>query len=195
MQQALDLILLSKNKIITLQNALDYAAGHGSLAKILKNYFNISIFISDFYVQANDEDIAYISEKDLTSYCLVMNSAMFEHIIRRDTLDKLNNYVRSDGVLIINTIICENVPQNPNWSYLRAPVHCAFHTNKSMQILMNQWGYEASIYSPQSQSWWLFKKDYPYLDQLEHNISLINEELQRKYFHYKEGFMDYWKTF
>jgi hypothetical protein len=74
-------------------------------------------------------------------------------------------------------------------------VHTAFHTNKSMSILMEQWGYAASIYSPQAKSWFLFKNDSPVLQNLESTINSINRELQTKYFYYKNGFVDYWKGF
>ncbi len=74
-------------------------------------------------------------------------------------------------------------------------VHTAFHTNKSMEILMEQWGYVASLYSPQAKSWFLFKDESPALDCLHEVSEKINNELQSKYFYYKKGFVDFWKGF
>ena len=92
--------------------------------------------------------------------------------------------------MIINTVICENIPQNENWFYMDPPVHCAFHTNKSMSILMLQWNYEASIYCPSAKSWVLIKKAK---SNIKEKIESINKELQTEYFIYKKGFVDYWK--
>ena len=130
----------------------------------------------------------YIGEHDTRKYKLVINSAMFEHVLGRKHLDAVNNLVDEDGVLMLHTVICENIPNDPNWFYLTPMVHTAFHTNKSMDILMKQWGYVASIYAPQAKSWFLFKKDSPDINDLENAVSRINKELQTKYFHYKKGF-------
>lgn len=194
-EQVLAIILLSKNKLININDALDYAAGYGTLSKLLLTYFDKKILLFDKYVQDKQTNLNYINEQDLKKYELVINSAMFEHVLEREHLDHVNNLVDVNGVLMIHTVVCENIPEDPNWFYLDPVVHTSFHTNKSMNILMKQWGYESSIYSPQAKSWFLFKKDFPALQNLESKISLINSELQSKYFYFKEGFMDYWKGF
>lgn len=193
--QALALMLLSKNNIININDALDYAAGYGTMAKVLKKYFGKDIFVYDKYVQDKKADLRYIDESELRKYKLVINSAMFEHVLEREHLDYVNNLVDVDGVLMLHTLVCENVPADPNWFYITPMVHTAFHTNKSMDILMRQWGYVASVYSPQAKCWFLFKNDSPILKDLENTIDSINSELQTKYFYYKNGFMDYWKGF
>ena len=128
----------------------------------------------------------------LTKYETVINSAMFEHILKREDLDNVNNLVDKDGCLIVHTVVCENVPCDADWFYLRPPVHTAFHTNKSMSILMNQWGYHSSIYCPKSKSWVMLKKD---IKNISNIINSINRELQTDYLYYKKGFVDYWKGF
>lgn len=193
--QALALIMLSNNNLIKIDDALDYAAGYGTMAKVLKKYFGKSISIYDEYVQDKHTDLNYIEENNLRKYKLVINSAMFEHVLEREHLDYVNNLVDSDGTLMLHTVVCENVPADPNWFYITPMVHTVFHTNKSMNILMEQWGYSDSIYSPQAKSWFLFKKDSPVIQDLENKVSDINRELQTKYFFYKNGFMDYWKGF
>jgi hypothetical protein len=92
----------------------------------------------------------------------------------------------------LHTVICERVPKDPDWFYLRPPVHTAFHTNRSMGILMEQWGYRASIYSPKAKSWILLKQPQP---DLGTRIKALNWELQSEWFLHKDGFMDYWKGF
>ena len=156
-EQAMMLSFLGRNGIISTKNMVDYAAGYGSLSNILAKYHDIELPIFDPYVQTNNSS-GYIDEAELKTYKTVINSAMFEHVLRREDLDRVNNLVDRDGCLIIHTLICENVPNDPNWFYLRPPVHTAFHTNKSMEILMDQWHYRSSIYSPQSKCWVLLRK-------------------------------------
>lgn len=190
-EQALMLVMLEKNAIINTQSMLDYAAGYGTLSNLLSKYHDIELPILDEYVQGGG-DCRYVDKKDLKTYKTVLNSAMFEHVLTRGDLDKVNDLVVDDGCLIIHTVICENIPNDPDWFYLRPPVHTAFHTNASMTILMEQWGYESSLYCPQSKSWVLFKKD---TEDLAGNIAAINQELQTDWFIYKKGFVDYWKGF
>ena len=146
---------------------------------------------SDKYVQTDSMADNYV--KDLKCYSLVTNSAMFEHVISRSSLDEVNSCVKDDGVLMIHTRISEEILPDPEWFYLKPHVHTAFHTNMSMQILMKQWGYVASIYSPQAKSWFLFKEKYPKLNLLSDLVTQVNLEIQAKYLYFKLGFMDYWK--
>ena len=190
-EQAMALSFLGKNKIVNTSSMIDIAAGYGCLSKILSKYYNLTLPMFDPYVQSKSSN-KYINSQDLQTYMTVINSAMFEHVIKREDLEKVNDVVDPDGCLIIHTVICENVPKDPNWFYLRPPVHTAFHTNKSMQILMKQWGYRSSIYSPQAKCWVLLRGN---TSGVQESIARLNEELQSRWFYYKEGFMDYWKGF
>jgi 2-polyprenyl-3-methyl-5-hydroxy-6-metoxy-1,4-benzoquinol methylase len=181
--------LLQKNKIIPNDIILDFAAGYGTLQNILHKYFSIEALLYDPFVT----NIAkrYIKNGDLKKYSIVLNSAMFEHIRNRKDIDAINNLVEDSGCFILHTVVCENIPKDSSWFYL-LPVHCAFHTNKSMSILMKQWNYESSLYCPASKCWVLFKKEPK---NIEKKILDINVELQYLYLHYKKGFVDYWKGF
>ena len=170
---------------------LDYAAGYGTLNKILSKYNGIELALFDPYVQTHSVS-NYVDKSDLKPYKTVINSAMFEHVLKREDLDCVNNIVADDGCLIIHTVVCENVPNDPDWFYLRPPVHTAFHTNKSMEILMAQWGYRSSIYCPQSKCWVLLKDE---IQKIENKITALNRELQSNWFYCKSGFVDYWKGF
>jgi hypothetical protein len=193
--QALALMMLSKNKAVDVSDTLDYAAGYGTLSKFLLKYMDTKIKIHDHYVRGDDKNLDYADDADLKKFKLVINSAMFEHILTRDDLNEVNDLVADDGVLMLHTVICERIPSDPNWFYIEPIVHTAFHTNKSMSLLMKQWGYAASIYSPQAKCWFLFKKDCPQLSQLEDMVNRINREIQTRYFFYKADFVDYWKGF
>lgn len=193
LEQAVMLKILSQNQIIDSNDMLDYAGGLGILSKILSKYFNLKSSIFEPYMQdLTSSNLFYVKEIDLKQSKVVINSAMFEHITKREHLDHVNSLVSDDGVLILHHVVCENIPKNPNWFYILPPVHSALHTNKSMKLLMKQWGYVSSIYCPSSKCWVLFKKEPP---NLLDKIKAINEEQQTNYLYYKEGFMDYWKGF
>ena len=189
LQQATMINLLQKNVILSQENILDYAGGYGTLNNILEKYYNIQSLVYDPFV--NLKGIKYVKEKELKKYKTVLNSAMFEHIKSRRDLDMVNGLVDEDGSLIIHTVVCENIPKDSNWFYIN-PVHCAFHTNKSMDILMKQWNYISSIYCPTSKCWILLKEES---SKFSEKIIKINIELQEPYLFYKNGFMDYWKGF
>ena len=76
--QALALLMLSRNGIVVAERAIDYAAGYGTFSKLLSKYFNIEISIFDSYVRNDKENVEYVAEEDLEKYKLVINSAMFE---------------------------------------------------------------------------------------------------------------------
>lgn len=189
-EQATMINILVKNNIIK-TNMLDYAGGYGTLSKILLKYFDLSLPVYDPYVTDNTTDtVQYVKEENLIKVNVVVTSALFEHVRKRADLDNINNLVTEDGVMIIHTVVCENIPNDPNWFYITPPVHSALHTNKSMDILMKQWGYVSSIYCPSSKCWVLFKKEP---ENLKSNIESINKLFQTDYLHYSTGFMNYWK--
>ena len=190
-EQAFMLKVLSEYQIIDINDMIDFAGGYGNLSNLLSKYFNYTLPIYDPYINCNNKNL-YITKESLKKYNTVINSALFEHVVSRDTLDEINNLVSNDGCMIIHTVVAENIPNDENWFYIKLPVHCSFHTNKSMQILMNQWNYSSSIYCPSSKSWILFKKD---TFEIEEKIKAINKEFQCEYFIYKKGFVDFWKGF
>ena len=191
-EQAFIIKLLVSNEIISINNSIDYAGGYGTLSKILNEYFNLKLKIYDPYITNNDNTIEYVPTDRLSRYNTLFNSALFEHLFTREAFDKINNLITDDGCMILHTVVCENIPNDPNWFYMAPPVHCAFHTNKSMKILMEQWGFESSIYSPKAKSWILFKNEP--LDLIK-KIKAINTQFQSEIFLYKKGFLDYWKGF
>jgi len=191
LEQAFMIKVLAENGIIDGCDMVDFAGGYGTLSNILNKYFKITLPVFDPYVQNNDRHI-YISKENLGRYKTVINSALFEHITTRESFDEINECVTENGCMIIHTVVCETIPNDANWFYLRQPVHCAFHTNKSMNILMDQWGYQSSVYCPLSKCWVLFKKDMP---AIQEKISAINTEFQTEYLIHKQGFVDYWKGF
>ncbi len=190
-EQALMIGLFRSYGLIACDGMLDYAGGVGTLSNLLKKLFGINLPIYDPYMQAGDLT-RYVRNPREEHYKTVVNSAFFEHVISRSELDLVNSMVAQDGCLILHTLICENIPRDPDWFYLRPPVHVAFHTNKSMNILMEQWGFRSSIYCPQSKSWTLFHLEF---QDIQAKMEQINRDLQTTWLYGKSGFVDYWKGF
>lgn len=189
LEQAVMLEMLIRNNIIDGDNILDYAAGYGTFSRILKKYHDRKISCYDKYV--TDPSFNYLDKIDSKAWSVVINSAMFEHVLNRKDLDDVNDLVSENGALLIHTVIVDFIPKNPDWFYIDIPVHTAVHTNKSMSILMEQWNYKSSVYSPKSKTWVLLKKPYKDIKPI---IDNINNELQTEWLYGKEGFMDYWKA-
>ena len=190
-EQAMMINLLGRNGVIDTSNMIDYAAGYGTLSRVLEKYYDLRLPIFDPYVQGTEPG-RYIPAANLRAYRTVINSAMFEHVLRRSDLDQVNRLVAGDGCLIVHTVVCEHIPNDPDWFYLRPPVHTAFHTNRSMNILMKEWGYQSSIYSPRGKCWVLLRKN---VDSVAPICAALNRELQADWFFTKSGFVDYWKGF
>lgn len=177
--------ILSVRGVISLDNALDFAAGYGNMVRLLKKYYGKSLLLFDPYIQDNDGQVVYVPESNLGIYDTVYTSAFFEHSTRRRYLDKANSLVGKDGAMFVYTLVSDEVPRDPDWFYLD-PVHSFFHTRKSMELLMQQWGYESSLYCIPAQTWCLFKKDKSTIKEAVHTI---NSELQQRYLCYNRGFV------
>ena len=168
---------------------LDYACGDGKLADGLANNHGRTLLKYDRYM---GRATGYLREGALApgGFDLVITTSVFEHLMHRADFDAIHGLVSPSGVLGIHTLVCETVPDDPSWFYL-VPVHCAFHTNRSMQVLFEQWGYTCSVYSVAAQLWLWFRTDPA---AIEHIVSGANAraEDQPKYL-FKRGFVDYWK--
>ncbi len=189
LEQALMVELLASNHIVDLSSVLDYAAGYGRLSHLLRKYFNREIPCYDKFIRNPEHH--YVDDPQEKSWSLVINSAMFEHVLTRQDLDDVNALVSDTGSLLIHTVVVDRIPQDPTWFYTDVPVHTVVHTNKSMSILMEQWGYKSSVYSPKSKCWVLLRQPY---SEIKPMIEKINNELQTQWLFGKDGFMDYWKT-
>ena len=176
--------VLSERGVISLNNALDYAAGYGNMARLLQKYHRKKILLFDPYMQQDDAEVVYVSGNDLGTYDTVFTSAFFEHSTQRTYLDHVNSLVNQDGAMFVYTLVSEEVPQDPDWFYLD-PVHAIFQTKKSMELLMQQWGYESSLYSVPAQTWCLFRK---HKTETKETINRINQEFQEQVFIYNTGF-------
>ena len=167
---------------------LDYACGDGKLSGLLRTRYNLNLLKYERYIP---HEAGYIEDSELVpgSFDFVITTAVFEHFTHREQFDFVQGLVSKNGVLGLHTLVCENVPADPAWFYL-VPVHCAFHTNRSMEVLFQQWGYTCSVYNVDSQLWLWFKNDP---QEVEAVIERANSRANSPTYLIKRGFVDYWK--
>lgn len=168
---------------------IDFGCGDGKLSDELKSKYDLNLLKFDRY-EADSSDLKD-SEISKKSFDFVVTTSVLEHLRNRRGLDEIDALVSDDGVMGLHTLVAEAIPASADWFYL-LPVHCAFFTNKSMQLLFEQWGYAASIYHVDSRLWFWFKSNAEKVKQIiaKANAGPGREKL---YYHFKYGFMDYWK--
>lgn len=166
---------------------VDYGCGDGKLPDLLQES-GLPVLKYDRYVAGSGK--GYLTDEDLfaANYGLVINTAVFEHVRSITGLDRIAGLVDDAGVLALHVLVPESIPQDPTWFFL-LPVHCAFYTNRSMQILFERWKFEASIYHLESRMWFCFRRDAGAARQFVRRM----ESGAPGQYYFKKGFMDYWK--
>lgn len=185
--QALMLYLMSRNGLLPSGEWLDWGSGLGNLSDKLSSLFDIKMFNFDKFIEPALHPLTQLDIRKC-GYAVVVNTCVFEHVRSRETLDEIESYVLPEGCLAIHTLVRGEIPKDPNWMYL-LPVHCAFHTNRSMQHLMKEWGYNCSVYNEHAKLWILFRTKQR---DVEARFTELNKKLGWTYLHFKSGFMDFW---
>lgn len=164
---------------------IDYGCGDGKLASYLCD-LNSALQRFDPFMTVP----GYLTREDLRAGCfdLVLNTSVIEHVRDRGPLDEMARLVAPNGVFAIHTLVREEIPADPNWFYL-VPVHCALFTNRSMQLLFEQWNFRYSLYHVDSRLWlWFRDESDPLRRVLRDPGRYLTGEI-----YYKQGFADYWK--
>jgi hypothetical protein len=164
---------------------LDFAAGGGQLSTSLRKISNLTLLNYDRYLPSPEPQ----GEPTPGAYDFVITTSVFEHIRTRPDLDAIQALVSPDGVMGVHTLVSEKVPADPDWFYL-LPVHCSFFSNKSMELLFRQWGYQSSLYEVDSRLWLFFKRPYAEVQPI---VDQANARKGKPTYFAKAGFMDYWK--
>jgi len=137
--------------------ACDHGSGWGILSDILQTR---DIELGRHEPHMRRRGVVYLEEHDLRpgGFGLVTSTAVFEHLLTLDDLDAIANLVEPNrGVLAVHTWIGPAMPRDPAWFYL-LPVHVSFFTDQSIRILMDRWGFKASVYLPDVQLWFFFRE-------------------------------------
>ena len=167
--------LISRGVIAESARAVDYGAGDGKLADMCKPW----LLKYDAYMAR--PNAGYLTELEPATFDFVITCSVFEHLLGAGDVEKIFALLKPDGIAALHTLVCEEVPRDPNWFYLQ-PVHCTFWTNAAMKKIFKQYDFKACAYNVEARLWLLFK-DADKIVRLKNSAWIIAED-----------FIDYWKV-
>lgn len=136
----------------------------------------------------SDGSSDYIKDEDVrpNTFDMVISCSVLEHLIGWSEVDKFFSLAKENGVICLHTLICEEVPCDPDWFYL-LPVHCTLWTNTAMSKVYNRYGYKGCAYHPEAQMWFFFKDEKQY-----EKLKEVHEAIPGSWV-FSRSFVDYWK--
>lgn len=163
--------------------AVDYGAGDGKLSDYLAEKISAPRLMKfDAYMARPNEN--YLSAEDLTpaTFDFVITCSVFEHLLGAEDVEKILALLTAGGTMALHTLICEEVPRDPNWFYLQ-PVHATFWTNAAMKKIFRRYKFTSCAYHVESRLWFMFRdaEKFSQLKACAGTWSLA------------EDFVDYWK--
>lgn len=159
--------------------AVDYGAGDGKLSDMCKPW----LMKYDAYMARPNAGYLTAEELKPATFDFVITCSVFEHLLGAKDVDKIFSLLKADGIAALHTLICEEVPRDPNWFYLQ-PVHCTFWTNAAMKKIFKQYDFKACAYHVESRLWFMFR-DIEKFSRLKNSSSD---------FVLADEFVDYWKV-
>ncbi len=175
---------------------VDYGCGDGKLADYVQNELNVSktgmssshkLLKYEKFIRPEGEN-DFLRDEDMKpgSFDMVVSCSVFEHLLGRPDVDEIIGLLNDKGTLCMHTLVCEEVPQDPDWFYLLGG-HCTLWTNKSMALLFEQYGFAGCAYHVEGRMWFFFK-DRQRFEQLRSKAPSIPGEWV-----FSDKFVDYWK--
>ena len=178
---------------------IDYGAGNGLLANKVNALLTLHKYGSrsmaqevwlkkyDEYMEPLDENYLTSEEVTESSFDFLVSSSVFEHLFgNRGEVEKVIGLLKPDGIMALHTLICEEVPQDPEWYYL-VPVHCTLWTNKAMQIVYQKSGFIGCGYNVEARMWIFFRNADAW-----NKLKACRDSLSGTWV-LSEDFVDYWK--
>lgn len=176
--------------------SVDYGCGDGLLSDMAGEIY-VELAKCDEKVELigkyerflDTKDERYYSDFDMRdgTFDLAVSAAVLEHMIGMDDVDRFFRLVSPTGTAIIHTLICEEVPCDPEWFYIWKPFHCTIWTNKAMAMIYKKYGFLGCAYHVQSKMW-IFFKDFEKYKKAKSIAGKIDGEWV-----FSENFVDYWK--
>lgn len=194
--QAQAITSLYENNIVENDaHAVDYGCGDGKLVNGINSIkcnggvLKYDKYMSAYHKKNPQEEYDYLTDLQLANkkFALVINCSVFEHLWGIQDIEEIIGLVdRQSGVFALHTLICDEIPQDPNWFYL-LPVHCCFYTNKAMQLLFEKFAFQGCFYHLEARMWFFF-----YHQEMIAQLKLFMADLPGTWF-YADRFVDYWK--
>jgi hypothetical protein len=175
---------------------IDYGCGDGKLSDYIMDAYEKKTgdrpahnFIGkyDKYMRpANATDYYNDGDVEAGGFDFVVSCSVFEHLRGINEVDSILSLVKPDGIVGLHTLVCEQVPQDPDWYYLSG-CHCTIWTNKAMQILYQKNNFKGCAYHVEARMWFFFK-DKARFEKLKD----IYREIPGTWV-LSDDFVDYWK--
>ncbi len=177
----------------------DYGCGDGKLSEYFRRYYestvngntlneeNPVILKYDKFMRP-EGDSTYLLDSEMKpgSFDAIVTCSVFEHLIGKRDIDEVLGLLNNNGILCLHTLVCEEVPCDPDWYYL-LPDHVTLWTNKAMDYLYKDYGYSGCAYNIEARMWFFFK-DKTQFDKLYANKDKITGTWV-----FSNNFVDYWK--
>ncbi len=175
---------------------VDYGCGDGKLSKYTDDAYEARagkrlshklIGKYDRYMAVEDE--GYYTDDDMVpnSFDVVISCSVIEHLIGSDEINRFFSLANDKGTICLHTIICEEVPRDPEWFYLSTEGHCTFWTNAAMLKIYENYGFVGCAYNLEARMCFFFKDENRYT-KLKENYDRIVGSLTLS-----DSFIDYWK--
>lgn len=171
---------------------VDYGCGDGKLSDYVHDELNVHsgshklLKYEKFIRPEGGND--YLRDEDMKpgSFDMVVSCSVFEHLLGRPDVDEIIGLLNDKGTLCMHTLVCEEVPRDPDWFYLLGG-HCTLWTNKSVALLFEQYGFAGCAYHVEGRMWFFFKNRERF-EQLRNKAPSIPGEWV-----FSDKFVDYWK--
>ena len=178
--------------------AVDFGGGDGLFSEMcnkkyteLKQHEPQHLLIKTYekFLMQDKKDLYFdVSDMIPKSFDLVISSAVLEHMIGEKEINDFFELTKNNGTVIFHTLICEKVPRDPDWFYIRKPVHCTLWTNRAMSKLYNKYGYVGCAYHLPSKMWLFFNDDIKF-----NLLKKCKDNIPGKW-SFSKHFVDYWKN-
>lgn len=180
--------------------AVDYGCGDGKLSDMFQRKYSVlaecgnsnekprpAIMKYDKFMKPEGDE-SYLSDADmkLHSFDIVVSCSVFEHLFGRKDVGEVLDLLNGTGTFCLHVLICEEVPQDPDWFYL-LPDHVTLWTNKAMSILYREYGFCGCAYNVEARMWFFFR-DRARFEMLQGRHDSMNGTWL-----FSDGFLDYWK--
>lgn len=160
--------------------AVDFGAGDGKLSDYLAEKISAPPLMK-FDAYMGDENFLPPEEMSPASFDFVITCSVFEHLLGAADVEKIFALLTADGTMALHTLVCEEIPRDPNWFYLQ-PVHATLWTNAAMKKIFRRYGFKACAYHVDARLWLMMRS----LEKFSRLKDLAG-------FVVAEDFVDYWK--
>lgn len=173
---------------------VDWGCGDGKLSQYFEESIraeepaHMKILKYDKYMRVPDST-DYLQDGEMTpgSFDAVISCSVLEHLRGKKQVETIFDLAKNDGTVVVHTLICEEVPKDPDWFYIDFPAHCTIWTNEAMSQLYREYGFIGCAYHVEARMWFFFRSHEKF-ERLKTASGAISGTWA-----FSDSFVDYWK--